>query len=394
MHTPDFDVVVVGLGAMGAATLYQLAKRGVKVLGIDRFTPPHDLGSSHGDTRITRQAVGEGAAYVPLAIRSQQIWRELESELDVQLFEQCGVLVMTSSATAPAADSAADFTEHSIELARRNGIEHEVLDAAQIRQRFPQFAPIHDSALGYFEPGGGYVRPERCIEAQLTRAQALGATWIGGETVTALANEDGLVRITSQGRSVTAGKAIVCAGMWSSELLGAPFDQLLRVCRQTLYWFKLADPAPFAPRSPSFIIHGASEAETCYGFPPVPGEGSMKIATEQYSATSLPDTLDRQVSRAEAEQMYRQLVAVNFTGVTPQLVKSAVCAYTVTPDSGFIIDQHPRLANVTVVSACSGHGFKHSAAIGEALAQRCVDGRSEVDLSAFSLQRFSTGHAL
>ena len=174
MHTPDFDVVVVGLGAMGAATLYQLAKRGVKVLGIDRFTPPHDLGSSHGDTRITRQAVGEGAAYVPLAIRSQQIWRELENELDVQLFEQCGVLVMTSSATAPAADSAADFTEHSIELARRNGIEHEVLDAAQIRQRFPQFAPIHDSALGYFEPGGGYVRPERCIEAQLTRAQEIG----------------------------------------------------------------------------------------------------------------------------------------------------------------------------------------------------------------------------
>ncbi|AZD35132.1 Glycine/D-amino acid oxidase, putative (deaminating) [Pseudomonas chlororaphis subsp. aurantiaca] len=392
MQTPEFDVVVVGLGAMGAATLYQLAKRGVKVAGIDRFAPPHDQGSSHGDTRITRQAVGEGAAYVPLAIRAQQIWRELEAQLDVPteqpLFEQCGVLVMTSSATPGGQDGTPDFTENTLALARQFGIAHEVLDAAQIRQRFPQFAPIHDSALGYFEPGGGYVRPERCIDAQLSLARQLGATLITGETVLDIKNEQDLVQITSQHRRITAAKVVVCAGMWSSQLLGAPFDKLLRVCRQTLYWYQLAEPVIFPEHSPSFIVHGASDEQTCYGFPPIPGEGSMKIATEQYSETSTPDSLDRQVSAAQSEAMYRDLVLANIAGVTPQLVKSAVCAYTVTPDSHFIIDEHPRLANVTVVSACSGHGFKHSAAIGEALAQRLVDGRSEIDLSAFSLARF------
>ncbi|AZD21566.1 Glycine/D-amino acid oxidase, putative (deaminating) [Pseudomonas chlororaphis subsp. aurantiaca] len=392
MQTPEFDVVVVGLGAMGAATLYQLAKRGVKVAGIDRFAPPHDQGSSHGDTRITRQAVGEGAAYVPLAIRAQQIWRELEAQLDVPteqpLFEQCGVLVMTSSATPSGQDGTPDFTENTLALARQFGIAHEVLDAAQIRQRFPQFAPIHDSALGYFEPGGGYVRPERCIDAQLTLARQLGATLITGETVLGIKNEQDLVQITSQHRRISAAKVVVCAGMWSSQLLGAPFDKLLRVCRQTLYWYQLAEPVIFPEHSPSFIVHGASDEQTCYGFPPIPGEGSMKIATEQYSETSTPDSLDRQVSAAQSEAMYRDLVLANIAGVTPQLVKSAVCAYTVTPDSHFIIDEHPRLANVTVVSACSGHGFKHSAAIGEALAQRLVDGRSEIDLSAFSLARF------
>lgn len=390
MQTPEFDVVVVGLGAMGAATLYQLAKRGVKVAGIDRFAPPHDQGSSHGDTRITRQAVGEGVAYVPLAIRAQQIWRELEAEQDERLFEQCGVLVMTSSATPTGQDGAPDFTANTLALARQFGIEHEALDAAQIRQRFPQFAPIHDSALGYFEPGGGYVRPERCIDAQLNLARQLGATLITGETVLGIDSDPGRVQVTCQNRRISAAKVVVCAGMWSSQLLGAPFDKLLRVCRQTLYWYQLAEPLIFPEQSPSFIVHGASDEQTCYGFPPIPGEGSMKIATEQYSETSTPDSLDRQVSAAQSEAMYRDLVLANIVGVTPQLVKSAVCAYTLTPDSHFIIDEHPRLANVTVVSACSGHGFKHSAAIGEALAQRLVDGRSKIDLSAFSLARF--GH--
>ena len=374
---------------MGAATLYQLAKRGVKVLGIDRFAPPHDQGSSHGDTRITRQAVGEGAAYVPLAIRSQQIWRELEAELDVQLFEQCGVLVMSSSRPADAADRAPDFTQSTINLARQYGIEHEVLDATQIRQRFAQFAPISDSALGYFEPGGGYLRPERCIDAQLTLARQLGATLVTGETVLELQTADDQVTVIAQGASFSARRAIVCAGMWSAPLLGAPFTHLLQVCRQQLNWFALSDPALYPSHSPSFIMHGANDSDACYGFPPLPGEGSVKIATEQYTEQSQPEHLDRQPNAAEAQALFQHLVLPNIAGLTPQLLKSSVCAYTVTPDSGFIIDQHPRLANVTVVSACSGHGFKHSAAIGEALAEQHVEGHSHLDLSAFALARFA-----
>ncbi|PYC32297.1 N-methyl-L-tryptophan oxidase [Pseudomonas protegens] len=388
MQTPEFDVVVVGLGAMGAATLYQLAKRGVKVAGIDRFAPPHDQGSSHGDTRITRQAVGEGAAYVPLAIRSQQIWRELETELDVPLFEQCGVLVMTASTDPQRPADARDFTDNSIDLARRYGIEHEVLDAADIRQRFPQFAPLADSARGYFEPGGGFVRPERCIDAQLTRARQLGATLISGQTVLELKPGAEGVEIISTGSPIKARQVIVSAGMWSAQLLGAPFDTLLQVCRQQLYWFRLDEPQHYPARSPSFILHSAGDVDACYGFPPIPGEGSVKIATEQYRVSSQPDSLDRQPSLADAQRLFHELVAPHIAGLAPELVKASVCAYTVTPDSGFIIDRHPHLAHVTVVSACSGHGFKHSAAIGEALAQWHVDGHSEIDLGSFSLQRF------
>ncbi|MDP9512456.1 N-methyl-L-tryptophan oxidase [Pseudomonas protegens] len=388
MQTPEFDVVVVGLGAMGAATLYQLAKRGVKVAGIDRFAPPHDQGSSHGDTRITRQAVGEGAAYVPLAIRSQQIWRELETELDVPLFEQCGVLVMTASTDPQRPADARDFTDNSIDLARRYGIEHEVLDAADIRQRFPQFAPLADSARGYFEPGGGFVRPERCIDAQLTRARQLGATLISGQTVLELKPGAEGVEIISTGSPIKARQVIVSAGMWSAQLLGAPFDTLLQVCRQQLYWFRLDEPRHYPARSPSFILHSAGDVDACYGFPPIPGEGSVKIATEQYRVSSQPDSLDRQPSLADAQRLFHELVAPHIAGLAPELVKASVCAYTVTPDSGFIIDRHPHLAHVTVVSACSGHGFKHSAAIGEALAQWHVDGHSEIDLGSFSLQRF------
>jgi monomeric sarcosine oxidase len=375
---------------MGAATLFQLAKAGVKAVGIDRFAPPHDQGSSHGDTRITRLAVGEGAAYVPLVHRSHQIWRELEAHSDEALFEQCGVLVMSSTTTAASHHGAEDFVAQTIELARTYGIAHEILTSSQIHARFPQFGPIRDGAIGYFEPEGGFVRPERCIATQLAAAQALGATLITGTTVSALESEDGVVRIKAGERTLVADKVIVCAGMWSASLLGEPFSSLLKVCRQKLFWFKLAEPVIFPEVSPSFIlVHGPRETDSCYGFPPIPGEGSMKIATEHYLPLQSVDALDRTVSAAEVDEMYRTQVAGNIAGVTPELVKARVCTYTVTPDHGFIIDDHPTLDNVTVISACSGHGFKHSAAIGEAVAQRCLSGASQIDLSAFSLSRFA-----
>ncbi|MGF6645329.1 N-methyl-L-tryptophan oxidase [Paraburkholderia sp. GAS82] len=384
------DVVVVGLGAMGAATLYQLAKAGAKAVGIDRYAPPHDQGSSHGDTRITRLAVGEGAAYVPLVRRSQQIWRELEARDGDALFEQCGVLVMTSGATHTSHHGAADFTLSTIELARTYGIDHEVLTAEQLRARFPQFAPLRDDTIAYYEPEGGFVRPERCIAAQLKAARELGADVIAGVTVSAVESTGHVVRVRAGDRTVVADKVVVCAGMWSAELLGEPFKSLLKVCRQQLFWFKLEEPVIFPEVSPSFILsHGPLDTDFCYGFPPIPGEGSMKIATEQYTALSEPDSLDRTVSDADVAAIFRTHVAGKIAGVTAERVKASVCTYTVTPDYGFIIDEHPALKNVTVVSACSGHGFKHSAAIGEAVAQRCLSGKSQIDLSAFSLSRLS-----
>ena len=386
----QYDVVVIGLGAMGAATLYQLARLGVKAVGIDRYLSPHDQGSSHGDTRITRLAVGEGEAYVPLVRNSHRIWRELEAETGDSLFEQCGVLILNTTDLPGSHHGTADFTAQTITVAQNCGIAHEVLSGTEIRERFAQFGKVADSAVGYFEPSGGYVRPEKCIAAQLNLAQKLGATLMTGSTVTGIESTQGQVRVSTAEGTIAASKAIVCAGMWSNELLGAPFDRLLKVCRQNLFWFRLDEPSIFPWASPCFILtHGPNESDICYGFPPIPGEGSMKIATEQFDVSTTAQSIDRTLSLSQAEAFYRGHMEGQFVGVSADLLKSSVCAYTVTPDFGFIIDEHPGLRNVTVVSACSGHGFKHSAGIGEALAQRVAYGKSEVDLSAFSVGRFA-----
>ncbi|AKS10231.1 methyltryptophan oxidase [Pseudomonas trivialis] len=373
---------------MGAATVYQLAKASVKVAGIDRHHPPHTFGSSHGDTRITRLSVGEGAQYVPIVRNSHRIWRELEALSGESLFEQSGLLVLTSHDDFDPGDET-DFTLRTIGLAQTYGIEHEVLDAAQIRQRFPQFAQVADSAIGYYEPGGGFVQPERCIEVQLRLAEQQGATLYKGETVTHISSDEHGVTVTTDQRTLQADKLVVSAGNWAGGLLGAPFDRLLKVYRQQLFWFELEPGAQLVGASPTFIFtHGLGEGQTNYGFPALPGEGSLKIATAQYHTSSTPETLDRTVSPAQEREMYEQQVQGRLCGVTAKVVKSAVCAYTVTPDHHFIIDQHPTLQHTLVVSPCSGHGFKHSAALGEAFAQWCIRGASELDLSSFSLTRF------
>ncbi len=381
-----FETLVIGLGAMGAATVYQLAKAGVNVAGIDRHHPPHTFGSSHGDTRITRLSVGEGAQYVPIVRNSHRIWRELEALSGEILFEQSGLLVLTSwEGFDP--DDQTDFTLRTIGLAQTYGIEHEVLDATQIRQRFPQFANVADNAIGYYEPEGGFVRPERCIDVQLRLAEQHGATLYKGETVTDIRSDAHGVTVTTDQRTLQADKLVVSAGNWAGGLLGAPFDRLLDVYRQQLFWFELEPGAQLEGTSPTYILtHG--QDETHYGFPALPGEGSLKIATAQYHTVSTPETLDRTVSAAQAREMYEQQVQGRISEVTGKVVKSAVCAYTVTPDHHFIIDTHPALQHTLVVSPCSGHGFKHSAALGEAFAQWCMRGTSELDLSSFSLKRF------
>jgi sarcosine oxidase len=373
---------------MGAATVYQLAKAGVNVVGIDRHHPPHNLGSSHGDTRITRLSVGEGAQYVPIVRNSHRIWRELEALTGESLFEQSGLLVLTSSAVFNPEDPT-DFTLRTIGLAQTYGIEHEVLPAEQIRQRFPQFANVHDSAVGYFEPGGGFVRPERCIDVQLKLAEQQGATLYKGETVTGISSNEEGVTVTTDRRTLFANKLVISAGNWNGEWLGEPYENLLTVYRQKLFWFELDENAGLVGHSPTFIFtHGRGDDKINYGFPALPGESSMKIATAQYHTATSAQAIDRTVSAAEARDMFEHQVQDRIAGVTSKVLKSAVCAYTVTPDRHFIVDEHPSLQHTLFVSACSGHGFKHSAALGEAFAQWCMRGSTDLDLSSFSLKRF------
>jgi sarcosine oxidase len=383
------DFLVIGLGAMGSAALYQLAKRGNKVIGLDRFAPPHAMGSSHGETRITRQAVGEGRDYVPLVIDTHRIWRELEAETGDQLLNACGVLVMAPGVGETSHHGKPDFVARSTEAARDFGITHEVLNGKEVAHRFPQFLNLEGNEKAYYEPGGGYVLPERCINAQLTRAEQLGAVIRAGVEVLSITQTGTGVRVDTTAGTYEADQVVVSAGAWNAPLLGGPFDRLLTVNRQVLHWFELEDRSAYRANAPVFIwMHGARDADYLYGFPPLPGDRRLKVATEQYETTTTADTIDRDVDPAESDKMYRDHVKGRMAGVTPRVVQAAACLYTVTPDRGFIIDRHPDQDRVFVVSACSGHGFKHSAGIGNVVAEKVAEGRSSIDLSPFSVSRF------
>ncbi len=385
--TRSSDVIVVGLGAMGSATLYQLARRGVSVIGIDRFSPPHERGSSHGESRITRQAIGEGEEYVPFALRSHEIWRELEADTGRSLFSPIGGLII-GRRTDAGLHGHADFIGRTIAAARRFDIMHEVLTASEVTKRFPQFQLAGDETC-YYEPGAGFLRPELCVEAQLDRARALGADIRTGETVTSMTADAASVTVVTSAGTYRAAHLVVAAGPWVLQLLGGPYAKLLRVFPQTFYWFDPDDAAAFAPgRFPIFIWrHGAGEDDHFYGFPVV-GDG-MKIATEQFARTADPDAVRATPSETDARQLYETQIRGRLLGVSPRCVHTTTCLYTVAPGFGFVIDRHPEWERVLVASPCSGHGFKHSAAIGEALAERAIDGTSRLDLTPFSLARFA-----
>lgn len=388
------DVAVVGLGAMGAAALYQLAKRGVPAVGIDRFTPPHAMGSSHGETRITRQAVGEGDACVPLVRRSHAIWRALEAETGETLLRECGMLMMAPGGIRTGHHGKPDFLRRTIGVAERHAIAHERLDAAAIAARFPAFLPRRDEE-GYFEPGGGYLHPERCVAAQLDRAAALGACILTGRTVRSIVPGSAGVEVETEAGTILADRVVVAAGAWAGRLLGGRFGAVLVPFRQVLHWFPVGDPAPFRPDAcPSFIwMHGTGPEDYFYGFPALPGTSEIKVATEQYGRSCDPDRIDRTVAPEESAAMFAAHVAGRLRGARSGALRTAACLYTVTPDAAFVIDDHPDSARITVVSACSGHGFKHSAAVGEAVAQRLCEGRSAIDLAPFRLARLRDGRA-
>jgi sarcosine oxidase len=378
------DVIVVGLGAMGSASLYQLARRGARVVGIDRFRPPHDRGSSHGESRITRQAIGEGEEYVPFALRSHEIWRELEAETGEGLLFQVGGLLLSRAGGSARHHGQGDFVGRSIAAARRFAIPHEVLDAREIERRFPPFRLAGDE-IGYYEPGAGYLRPERCVAAQLDRARAQGAIERAGETVRRVTPRPGEVEVVTDAGTYTASKAIVTAGAWTPALLGGQLAKRLTVYRQVLHWYATDDPSAFAPgRFPIFIwIHGAVAADHFYGFPTV--SAGVKLAREQFAEGTDPDHVARDVSPAESADMYATHVHGRLRGVSDRCLRAETCLYTVATDSRFLIDRHPESDRVIVASPCSGHGFKHSAAIGEALAELALSGSSRLDLSPFSL---------
>lgn len=385
----DFDTIVVGLGAMGSAAAYQCAKAGSRVLGIDRFSPPHGRGSSHGETRITRLAIGEGAHYTPIVRRSHEIWRDIERRTGRELLTITGGLVIscrseTTNLHVP------QFFENTIAAAEAHGIAHEILDAPSLRARFPQFR-VADGERGYFEPSAGFLRVDACLSSQLQLAAEHGAEIYTGETVSNVANADGGVVVETDRTAYRARNAILCVGAWVPDFIGERSTKLFRIFRQSLHWFEIeGDPHALAPgRFPVFIWEMEKTGKAIYGFPACAGAaGGIKIATERYDRPTNADSADPGAD--DAAEFHRDLIAGHIAGVGARCLRSETCLYTVTPDAGFVIDRHPGMENVLLVSACSGHGFKHSAAIGEALAQWTAGGESRIDLSPFRLDRFGS----
>jgi sarcosine oxidase len=380
----NFDVIVIGLGAMGAATLYQLAKRGRKVLGIDRYDPPHPFGSTHGETRITRLACGEGTVYTQFARRSHEIWRDLERETGKELFVQNGLLVISGPGPRAAAHGNAGFLQSTIDIANQNKVAHETLTDAQIRDRFPAFN-IANGDRAYFEPEAGLVRPEECVRVQLDLARKNGAAIHTNEAVTRFDPRDGYVEVTTDRGVYRADNVVIAAGPWIPQLL-PQHAALFTIRRQLLAWFRVEkDAALYTPDRFPVWYWQIPRDKAIYGFPWFgTAEPAMKVSAEQYDTTTTAGTVDRTATREEIDILYDTYVAEFFPSVSRDCVKSAICLYTCIDDARFIVDRLPGNPNIIVASPCSGHGFKHSAAIGEAIAALATGGApSKVSLEEF-----------
>jgi sarcosine oxidase len=347
------------------------------------------MGSSHGETRITRQAIGEGVQYTPLALRGYEIFRQLEKESGEQLLQITGGLMISSPGSGGIHNSA-DFFGNMINAAQKYDIRHDVLDAADIRRRFPQFK-VKDGERAYFEYESGLLHPERCIDLHLRLAESCGAEIHKNEKVTGFSQQSGGVKIVTESGQYHAQQLVLSAGPWLPQLIEADIARLFEVQRQVQFWFDVKDCYEnFVPGTfPIFIWEQSGDHQSMYGFPAVDGpSGGFKIGTEGYNKVVTAETIDREVSAAEIESTFTQQIAPCFPSTVGQCVKAKVCLYTVTPDSAFVIDRAPGLPAVLICSPCSGHGFKHSAAIGEGIAQIVLDGHSKLDLSSFKLSRF------
>ena len=387
-HEDEVDVIVVGLGAMGSATILRLVERGLRVIGLDRFRPPHDHGSTHGETRITRLAIGEGSEYVPLVRRSHELWRELEHRAHTALLHQIGGLVIGNRDNA--------FLERTRAVAAEHDIGHQNLSSAELRRRFPMFS-VSAECEAYFEPEAGFVRPEAAVGAQLALAQQLGADLRLGEPVTAWTSSAAGVEVATANGRFQARQLVLSAGPWITKLL--PEVSLeFAVYPQLLHWFPIRSGYEVLRRMPVFVWETGAErndfahAMAFYGFPAIDGPtGGVKLATESYEATVDPDEPATVSASDAAGRIHEEYLASRFPWVAPVPLRSVRCLYTTTRGSRFVIDRHPRYQSVVIVSACSGHGFKHSPAIGEAVAQLVADGASQIDLSPFAMPRADGG---
>ena len=371
------DCIVIGLGGMGSAAAYHLAARGRRVLGLEQFTPAHARGSSHGHSRIIRQAYMEHPAYVPLLQRAFTLWHELADAATEDLLHLTGGVMIGHPDGAVVRGTLASIREH--------GLPHEILDARALRARCPAFTPA-DGIVGIAEHAAGYVVPEAAVRTHLRLAAAYGAELRFSEPVRRWRGlPAGGVEVETERGVFTADNLVIAPGAWASGVL-AGMALPLAVERRVLLW---CDPIggiePFrAPGFPVFIWD-CDDGRAFYGFPAQPGTPGVKVAMHTGRDPCTPDSIDRSL-RADDLAEIRELLATRIPALCGAVLHHETCMYTVTPDEHFVIAVHPEHPQVVVASPCSGHGFKFTPVVGEILADLAIEGRTRHDIGLFRLR--------
>ncbi len=378
--TRGYDVIVVGLGGMGSATLYHLARRGVRVLGLEQFEPLHARGSSHGDSRIIRETYFEHPLYVPLVRRAHELWRDLEAESGESLMTIRGGLMI-----GPPEGSVVTGTLRS---AHEHNLPHEVLSAEEVKRRYPAFQ-IPEEAAAVLDPRAGYLDPEACTRAHQELAVLAGAQTRSSEPVISWQASDAGVSVVTRTGRYQADKLLLSAGPWTASL-AIGVNVPLVVERQTVFWFDPPMPREeYESRRFPIYAYEFKPGVICYGFPEL-SKGVKASVMHDGEIVATPEAVQREVGEADLRPLRAAL-----SQVLPALARSNVrdattCLFTNTPDHDFVIDFHPAHANVLISSPCSGHGFKFASAIGEVQADLLTNGVSRFDLAPFRIGRFRT----
>jgi len=372
----NYDVLVLGGGTMGTATAWALAKRGIKALVLEQFSHVHTLGSHGGHTRIFRHAYSEGAGYVPLMQRADQLWCELGEELGLDIVHRVGILEMDSPGT--------HHSHNARDAAMKHGIPYEWLNAEEIRYRWPVFHPP-DGWEGGFSDRAGFLVVEPALRGMAVLAGRNGVEILKHSPVISWSVDGSAVRVQTPEQTFAGDRLIITGGSWSSSVL-SELQLPLSVVRKVIFWLDVAEPAQFRPDVfPVFAADtGASEI---YGFP-VFGLPGMKVANHLGGEPANPDTVERRADPSEAQDI---LDCTNYLlpGVSDRVVSSAVCLYTRTPDEHFIIDRHPLHSRVTIAAGFSGHGFKFATVVGEHLADLALDENAR-PYDHFRIDRFGS----
>lgn len=371
-----FDCVVLGVGGMGSAALYTLARQGLKVCGIEQFGLAHDRGSSHGDTRMIRKAYFEHPDYMPLLHRTYDLWRDFECASGAGLFRQCDLVVAGRADSAVIQGLKACYEEHDLPYERMSGREANL--------RYPQFR-FDDDFVANVDPVAGILYVERCIEQFCKQAVKSGAHIFSNEKVLSWKAVNGEIQLKTSKREIFSKKLILTTGAWACTEL-AKLNVHLRVWRKVFLWYRSGDSEKYRVGTmPTFYIQSGELG--FYGFPAMDEHG-IKVGEHQTAEPcEHPDSVARDLLPRDTATM-KSLLKSYFRDFSPQLTRHSVCMYTMTPDHHFIIDRHPRHENVFIAAGFSGHGFKFAPVVGEILSDFVLHGTTNFPVDFLSLERF------